>query len=663
MRTLLGVLLAVVAAAASAQEAPDGSPLRFEAVELRELAGTWGEPFRAVMLLPGVSHVLSGAGYPVVRGAPPSSTSFLLDGVRVPALYHLGLGPAVIHPELISGLDFHRGAAPARFGRDAGGVVELRLVPARTEGVRAVASLDLLNVGLLTQVPITATGTELTLAGRFAYTPWLYAASRSDLVLNVFDYQARVTQAVGPGSLRLLAFASSDTAGTRGEGTVAEGSMGFHRMDLRFSQPLGEGQAQAALTWGVDRVAFGGGGDISRLSLQLAEQTFAARVAWRGPLTEQFRLDAGADAERRLAILEQSSTVRPGDVEDPSRPTVTTAVRQPLSGTTLLGAHAWLTWERGPWRIAPGLRVDSYHLGPGQTEVVLEPRVHARRALTDTVSAHLGAGLVHQLPGYLVDVSAEGSEARRLGLQRSVQLGAGVEALAPAGFQLSGEVFVHPLLRTVELELFALDFLDAKTEALSAARTGRGLAYGVELLARRPLSERWGVLASYTFQQRRLRTRVERRDETGAIVSTETVSTASALEQAHVLNASVTVKVPWGVTLGTTLHFNSGAPEAGGLASRTQREGVDPLRGGPRWVDEDRDRVARLPGFFRVDARVSKAGKLGPVAVEAWLDVINLTLARETFRYSYGKEEGRLTRKPFGAPPLTLPSLGLRAIY
>lgn len=663
MRTLLGALLVFVSASASAQEAADGHALRFEAGELRELAGTWGEPTRAVLLLPGVSHVLSGAGYPVVRGAPPSSTGFLLDGVRVPTLYHLGLGPSVIHPELISGLDFHRGAAPARFGRDVGGVVDLRLLPARTEGARTVASVDLLNVGLLTQVPIATTGTELTLAGRFAYTPWLYAASRSDLVLNVFDYQARVTQAVGPGSLRLLAFGGSNTAGTRGEGTVAEGSMGFHRVDLRYSQPLGEGQAQAALTWGVDRLGFGGGGDISRLSLRLAERTLAARVAWRGSVSEHLRLEAGADVERRLATVEQSSTVRPGDVTAPSRPAVTTSVHQAVAGTTLVGTHAWLTWERGPWRLAPGLRIDSYHLGPEQTEVVLEPRLHARRSLTDAVAVHLSAGLANQLPGYLVDVPAEGGEARRLGLQRSVQLGTGVEALAPAGFQLSGEVFVHPLLRTVELDLFALDFLDADTQALAQARTGRGLAYGVELMARRPLSQRWGVLASYTFQQRKLRTRVERRDETGAIISTETVSTASALEQAHVLNASVTVKVPWGVTLGTTLHFNTGAPEAGGLASRTRREGIDPLRAEPRWVDEDRDRVARLPGFFRVDARVSKTGTVGPVAVEAWLDIINLTLARETFRYSYGKEEGQLTRKPFGAPPLTLPSLGLKAIY
>jgi hypothetical protein len=663
VRASLATLLLLAGTLASAQEAPDGAPLRFESSELRELAGTWGEPFRAVMLLPGVGHVLSGTGHPVVRGAPPSATLFSLDGVRVPMLYHLGLGPAVVHPELISGLDFHRGAAPARFGRDVGGTVALRLTPPRTGEGRTVASLDLLNVGLFTQVPIARTGTELTLAGRFAYTPWLYAATRSDLVANVFDYQARVTQELGGGSLRLLALGSSDTAGTRGEGTVAEVGAGFHRVDLRLAQPLGPGEAQVALTWGMDEVGFGGGGDVSRVAARLTERSYGARLSWHASVSDHLKLEAGADVERRLAETHQSSTLRPGDVTDPERPMVITTAEQPVAGTTLAGAHAQLDWERGPWRLTPGLRVDSYHLGPGRTEVVLEPRLHARHALTDTVAVRLGAGLAHQMPGYLVEAPVEGYAARRLGLQRTVQLGAGVDALVPAGFQLSADAFLHPLPRTVELDLFALDFLDTDTEALAASRVARGLAYGVELMARRPLTERWSLLASYTFQQRTLRTRVERRDETGAILSTETVSTAAALEQAHIFNAAVTVQLPWGLMAGATLHYNTGAPEAGGLASRTRREGVDPIFGEPRWVDEDRDRVARLPGFFRVDGRVAKTGKVGPVALEGWLDVINLTLARETVRYSYGRSEGRLTRKPMGLPPLTLPSLGVKARY
>ena len=50
--------------------------------------------------------------FPIVRGASPSSTGFLLDGTRVPLLYHLLSGPSVIHPDFIDEVQFYPGGAP-----------------------------------------------------------------------------------------------------------------------------------------------------------------------------------------------------------------------------------------------------------------------------------------------------------------------------------------------------------------------------------------------------------------------------------------------------------------------------------------------------------------------------------------------------------------------
>jgi hypothetical protein len=649
-----------------------GSPLTFESSELRELAGTWGEPFRSLMVLPGVSHIVSGASLPVVRGAAPSSTGFYLDGVRVPRLHHLWVGPSTVHPELVSGLDFHRGPAPARFGRELGGTVDARLLPPSTDTVRASASIDLLNVGLLTQVPLASTGTELTLAGRFAYTPWLAASILNgmrdtpgpDLVLGFFDYQARITQSVGRGSLRLFALGGSDDAGLRGEGDVVRLGATFQRVDLRLTQPLGAGEAEAAITWGRDTLGAHAGGDASRLTVDLGERMLGARVAWRASLSQWLAVETGVDVERRLTDVEQLTTFRPGEAGDPDRPTVTTRVLQSLARATLAGAYAQATWTQGPWRLTPGLRVDGYFLEPALSQVVVEPRLHARAVLSEAVALRLGAGLLHQPPAHLLDAPGVEAMALRLGMQRALQVEVGADVRGPVGFTFGADVFVHPRVRTVELDVLAFDVVAEDAVGRGRERTVEGHGYGVELLARRSLSDHWSFLASYTFQRRTLRTRVERRDEAGQVVGTEWVPLASALEQMHVLNTSVMVKLPWGLTVGTTLHYNTGAPEAGGLLfSYSQREGVDPEKGTPRWVPEDRDRVARLPGFFRVDGRVSKAGTLGPLAVEAWLDVFNLSLSRETFRYTYGREQGALVRKPFGVPPVTLPSLGLRAHY
>jgi hypothetical protein len=670
-----GVLLALLVGSVSQAEEPrpgSGAPLTFESSELHDLAGTWGEPLRALMVLPGVSHIVSGASLPVVRGAPPSSTGFYLDGVRVPQLQHLWVGPATLHPELVSGLDFHRGPAPARFGRELGGTVDARLLAPSTDTVRAVATLDLLDVGLLTQIPVTSTGTEFTLAGRFAYTPWLAASvlnglrsTGPELVLGLFDYQARVTQALGRGSLRLFAFGSSDDAGLRGEGDVVRLGTSFQRVDLRLTHPLGPGEAEAAVTWGRDTLGANAGGDASRLTVGLSERILGARMSWRAALSQRLAVEAGADVERQLVDVEQSTTFRPGEPGDPQRPTVTTDVLQSLAHATFAAAYAQATWTEDRWRLTPGLRVEGYLLEPvSLNQVVFEPRLHARARLSDTVGLRLGGGLLHQPPAHYMDAPGMDAAGLRLGMQTALQFEAGADVRGPAGFTFGADVFVHPLLRTVDLDVLAFDVLANDSRQRGESRAAEGHGYGVELLARRPLSERWSLLASYTFQRRTLRTRVERRDEAGRVLGTDEVPLASALEQTHVFNTSAVVKLPWGLTVGTTLHYNTGAPEAGGLLfSHTQRPGVEPEQGTSRWVPEDRDRVARLPGYFRVDGRVSKTGTLGPLALEAWLDVFNLSLTKETFRYTYGRERGALVRKPFGLPPVTLPSLGIRARY
>src|SRR5690606_20780091 len=83
--------------------------------ELPQVPGTFGDPFRVVQALPGVASTVSLLPFPIVRGATPSSTGFLLDGTRVPLLFHLLSGPSVIHPLFIDEIEFYPGGAPAPY--------------------------------------------------------------------------------------------------------------------------------------------------------------------------------------------------------------------------------------------------------------------------------------------------------------------------------------------------------------------------------------------------------------------------------------------------------------------------------------------------------------------------------------------------------------------
>src|SRR5690606_19813385 len=91
--------------------------------EVRQLPGAFGDPFRASEALPGVTPLASGVPFFYVRGAPPGNVGYYLDGIRLPLLYHVGLGPSVVHPALISRVDLYPGAYPTRYGRFSGGVV------------------------------------------------------------------------------------------------------------------------------------------------------------------------------------------------------------------------------------------------------------------------------------------------------------------------------------------------------------------------------------------------------------------------------------------------------------------------------------------------------------------------------------------------------------
>jgi hypothetical protein len=59
-----------------------------------------------------VTPVLSGLGYFFIRGAPPNNNGYFLDEIRVPELFHIGLGPGVIHPGLLERVELYPGAAP-----------------------------------------------------------------------------------------------------------------------------------------------------------------------------------------------------------------------------------------------------------------------------------------------------------------------------------------------------------------------------------------------------------------------------------------------------------------------------------------------------------------------------------------------------------------------
>ncbi len=68
----------------------------------------------------------SGGGEIVVRGSAPTDSVFFLDTLSMPRLYHFGGLTSVINSDLLDGIDFYPGNFSVKFGRAAGGAIDVR---------------------------------------------------------------------------------------------------------------------------------------------------------------------------------------------------------------------------------------------------------------------------------------------------------------------------------------------------------------------------------------------------------------------------------------------------------------------------------------------------------------------------------------------------------
>ncbi len=102
------------------------APTTFPRTETRFVPGAFGDPFRIVRS-PARDGPLGESGLPYyyVRGSPPETVGYSIDGIRVPPALPRGGGTVDdrLAPPLVDSVDLFPGAYPASFGRYAGAII------------------------------------------------------------------------------------------------------------------------------------------------------------------------------------------------------------------------------------------------------------------------------------------------------------------------------------------------------------------------------------------------------------------------------------------------------------------------------------------------------------------------------------------------------------
>lgn len=502
---------------------PDPGTTELTRAEVRNLAGAFDDPLRAIEVMPGVTPIVSGLPIFFVRGAPPGNVGFYIDGIRVPLLYHAFLGPSVIHPAFIRKVGLHAGPMPTRFGRIAGGAVEAEL--AEPEGVkRAEASIRLIDAGAFAEAPINGGRGYALLGGRYSYTSLLISAFSPGQRLDYWDYQALVGHSLGrKNEISLLGLGAFDYVGSEGE---VIGGTEFHRADLRWDHYFSKDtDFRLAVTYGRDRTRSNQG--------FVSDNLIGSRMQFEHRSKEVvFR--SGGD----IWIDRYSMEVDPA-VAEPETYFELFPTRTDASG------GAWMDFvlfPKGRVQVIPGVRADVFS-SLGTQLYSVDPRLFAKYRLTKNLRAIHGIGVSHQSPNFVPSIPGAQVAGLDGGLQRSLHASTKYEADLPLDLNGSIAFFLNGTERMTDPVGLTQTFAFDETSADSRAQ---GRSAGVEIYIKRPLTRNLGGLLSYTFSKTNR--------------TADAISTLSGYDRTHVFNGALTYDFGYHIRASARVAVASGIP-------------------------------------------------------------------------------------------------------
>ena len=632
------------------------------AAEGRRLPGTAGDVLKVIESMPGVARAQVGSGALVVWGAAPGDTRVYVDGVRVPRLYHGGGLRSIVATDLVDAVELAPGGYGAAYGRGLGGLVTVRTRRLSEPDFHASAGVDLLDAGAAVRVPI-GDRLHVALAARRSHLDAVLDPITGGDAKDFFpiprydDAQARISYEIAKNErvevTWLHASDEVDRVAASADPLLRKQdsrSLSFERVYVRY-----EKGAVSVVPWfGVD--ASRRTDRFGAVPASLAQDTtlYGLRAAYRGSLTKALSLVAGLDAEVDDARLRRSGSIttpaREGDLrvfgqvpEDRANADRWKVVTAGLAPFAELDAALF----DGRVHVTPGLRFDPYFVSvsrktpavgdtPGvgsfRQDASLDPRLALRWEVSSRLLLRGAYGRYHQLPA-AEDLSAVfGNPLLPTASGDHFVAGSALKILPRTALETTAFLTLSDGLAMRNPQPSPL-----LAEALLPVSEGR--SYGAQFLLRQELSRRVAGWISYAMS------RSERRD-TGAAPWRP-----SDYDQTHVLSAVARVELGRGWEVGARARWSSGFPRTAVLgALYDARRDVF----APDFAEKNRDRI---PAFFQLDLRGSKRWTLPYGALEAYLEVQNVTNRENPEEVVYStsyRQKGYVTGLPI------LPVAGLR---
>ncbi|MGM0576809.1 MAG: TonB-dependent receptor domain-containing protein [Myxococcota bacterium] len=616
------------------------------APEIQKIPGTSGDAIKVIQTLPGVARGAFGSGPPIIRGSSPEDTRTVLEGQYLPQLFHFGGLYSVINTDLIETVDYWPGGFSARYGQATGGVIDVSLRDLRTDRWHGTLETNVFHTGALVEGPV-GEDTAVAVAARRSYIDVILPAVLPDEGLSLtvapryYDYQARVTHQLRDDSrVSIFGYGSDDEVvfvldEPQGSGGVIGGRVRsktrFHLLTGTWERQIDDVGLRTEWSAGFQGIGFDTGGGF-RLDIEAWPINLRQEVTWDA--AESFLLTMGAEGGVWPFEVDFRGSAPPKEGEVAAQPDPTNFITSESQGTLRFVAP----YLEGTLRVAdaltlvPGLRVEAYAL-EDSSYVAVDPRLSTRWDVAEDTVLKGFAGLYHKPPE--VDEWDERLGNPDLGPERAWQVSLGVEQRLTEKLSADLQVFYKSM---DDLVVPA----DPLTEGVRYTNDGVGRVYGMELLLRHDLSERFFGWVSYTLMRARRR---DGPDERWRAFDTD---------QTHILTALGVFRLGRGWEAGFRFRYTSGNPETP-IVGATFDADNDTF-----WPIAGRVNSDRSPAFHQLDIRFDKRWVFDAWMLNLYLEIQNLynRANHEGWNYAYDYSD----RESISGLPI-IPNFGLEAEF
>jgi TonB family protein len=617
---------------------------RVRTEEAKRVPGTQGDTLKVVQNLPGVGRSAFGSGALIVWGSAPQDTRVNVDGVEIPALYHVGGMRSTINSDLVRSIELSPGSYGADYGRGLGGLVRIELQDPGREGVHGYVAADVMDVSGMVRASITP-NLRLAVSGRQGYLDQTLKAAVSKDVGDFFpiprydDYQARVSATLGKDEELSATFLASDDHLTRTvpssdplEVKTQDQNLLYRRFIVRYTRLYLDGSSVVvtpSLGYDHNQQEWNFGG--TPMVLDTIAWQYALRASYRRRVASNTVLSMGLDFQGR-----SSTSDRVGSLELPAREGDITVFGQ-APGTdlasdrwkvNLLSAAPYIFAEinLGRFTLTPGFRFEPTLIDgslrlphtyqtpdvgyrrmdlaknpfPGPLAWIPNPRLSLAYRATRKLTFTGGAGIYGQPPA-VEDLSPVFGNP-------NLYSSSAFHVSAGGSYKLTGTLIFEAVGFYKRLyDLVARSGLPSPPVGQSLEQTGIGRSYGGQALLRQELAKGFFGWFSYSLIRSE---RKDRPDSNWRLFD---------YDQTHVLALLASYEITRGFLAGARFRYTTGAPRTPvvGAYFNASTQQYEPVFGAQNSI--------RIPAFYSLDVRLEKAFVFRRLKFNVFADVQNVT--------------------------------------